>query len=376
MRKKPIDKKLIQEISDMKRMMGKLETKSYEEYPYLINEEQILNEQPGGGCDPPCTGIEHCCPVNTGGFNQGSTVNWSYSCCNGICNTMTGCHPYPPGWGTTPSPGSGVSCTEANTGCRQPGFLNFSSDHECDCDGNYWGQINAGAGDTSCCSNQTNAPAPTGTGSNSPSGSSGSSGSSQGSGNCFIKDSKVLMANGESKNIQDIEIGDIVKSEIGESKVVGIDIHKGEFEIYSFNDDKPLTTTDHPFKTLEGWKALNPIKATKTHRIQSDILKEGDTLVKLNGEVEIKKIVKDENIHDVVYNLILDNEHVYYVNEYLVHNKQVLDNPFGMPLEDPTDNPERVTPGTSGEEEEDIAMKQRRTRLRNPKNFKSPTRRR
>ena len=138
---------------------------------------------------------------------------------------------------------------------------------------------------------------------------------------CFIDGSMVLMANGEEKNIAEVKIGEEVKSEFGISKVTGLDIHKGDFEIYSFNGGKPFTTAEHPFKTIEGWKALNPTEATKIHGVETKVLKEGDTLVKIDGEYKLKEIIKDNENHNLVYNLKLDNEHVYYVNNYLVHNK-------------------------------------------------------
>ena len=81
------------------------------------------------------------------------------------------------------------------------------------------------------------------------------------------------MSSGEEKDISEVEIGDKVKSEKGESNVIGIDIHKGEYEIYSFNGGDFFTTSDHPFKTLEGWKALNPIKATRVHNVKSKYIK-------------------------------------------------------------------------------------------------------
>jgi hypothetical protein len=136
---------------------------------------------------------------------------------------------------------------------------------------------------------------------------------------CFIPNTLITMADSTEKTISSVEIGDKVKSEIGESKVIGIDIHKGEFEVYSINDSKHFITADHPLKTTEGWKSIDPTETFKKHRINSEVLKVGDVILKIDGEEEVISI-KGEEIASKVYNLKLDNEHVYYADGYLVHN--------------------------------------------------------
>ena len=145
---------------------------------------------------------------------------------------------------------------------------------------------------------------------------------------CFTEDSKILMEDGTEKKISDIELGDIVKSEIEKSTVIGIDIHKGTHTVYSINGSKYFVTAEHPFKTTEGWKAINPLKTFKTHGIESNILEIGDILITKEGTEEVKSIKVSEEKTNIVYNLKLDNEYVYYVNEYLVHNaKDIIDDP-------------------------------------------------
>ena len=156
----------------------------------------------------------------------------------------------------------------------------------------------------------------------SSSGTGGTGGSSSGGGgsSCFISDTLITMADSTEKLISSIKIGDKVKSEIGESTVLDIQIHKGNFEVYSFNNKKAFTTAEHPFKTIEGWKAINPITTLEKHKVESKTLKLGDTILKINGNETIETIEKGETTYKTVYNLILDNEHVYYADGYLVHN--------------------------------------------------------
>ena len=99
---------------------------------------------------------------------------------------------------------------------------------------------------------------------------------------CFISDTLITMADGTEKAISSIKIGEKVKSEIGESTVLDIQIHKGNFEVYSFNNRKAFVTIEHPFKTTEGWKAINPITTLEKHKVESKTLNLGDVIYKIN----------------------------------------------------------------------------------------------
>jgi hypothetical protein len=123
------------------------------------------------------------------------------------------------------------------------------------------------------------------------------------------------------KRIDEIIVGDIVKSEINTSKVIGIDIHKEEeYTIYSINNSEAFVTAEHPFKTTTGWKAIDPLETFKKHGIESNVLEIGNILITKEGTEEVKSITVSKEKTNVVYNLQLDNEHVYYANGYLVHN--------------------------------------------------------
>ena len=206
-------------------------------------------------------------------------------------------------------------CNAENSGCRSPQWANFHPDHVCDCDMNYigqWPEVNF-AGNTDCCNNNLLQIC--------PDGDCLWDGFEEGAFGdlCFTPDSLVIMEDGTSKPINQVEVGEIVKSEIGFSKVIGIDIHKGTFDVYSINHKEAFVTEEHPFKTIEGWKAINPIETFRLHQVNSNILKEGDTIIRIDGEEKVNSIVKGEPVNEV-YNLRLNNEHVYYVNGYLVHN--------------------------------------------------------
>jgi hypothetical protein len=139
---------------------------------------------------------------------------------------------------------------------------------------------------------------------------------------CFIAGTKITMEDGSYKNIEDISIDDIIKSKNGTSKVLKTIIHEGEFEVYSINNSNYFVTEDHPFETTEGWKAINSENTFEKHGINANVLKEGDILITKEGSEKITSIKMGEEKINTVYNLSVNNEHVYYANNYLVHNKQ------------------------------------------------------
>lgn len=377
MKKRQLNKGLINEVNDMRHMMRNLEKNRHS--------KQQLNEQPfgmacelnNGGCHPDCVcielgngygnagsgfeGVDCCCGndlITIDGCQPGPCMNHSdcgigYDCCyadSGMmsmgltsCNLPDDCYDYAPGVSSNPNSTTETACLDTqalnydtnsnsnwisneqccyshNSGCKHPAFGGDAT-NDCDCN-NEWAV--AGFGNIDCCVIELGTDGnPTGTGTGNSSNGTGTYvtiGSLGWGSSCFIDGSMVLMSNGEEKNISAVKVGEEVKSENGNSQVTSIDVHTGEFEIYSFNGGRFFTTAEHPFKTVEGWKALNPVDASKKHGVNTNILKKGDTLIRLNEQEELKEITKDEEKHSTVYNLKLDNEHVYYVDGYLVHN--------------------------------------------------------
>lgn len=141
---------------------------------------------------------------------------------------------------------------------------------------------------------------------------------------CFVADTMVEMADGTLKNIQDVVLGDVLKGETGNNKVIGFHQPKlGDEKVYSFNGGRHFVTAEHPFRTTDGWKSLNPGKTAEEHlNITVTELKVGDTLVTDEGLVKLNFIHGQYRDKDTqLYNFKLDGDHTYYADGYLVHNK-------------------------------------------------------
>jgi intein/homing endonuclease len=141
---------------------------------------------------------------------------------------------------------------------------------------------------------------------------------------CFVAGTLVQLPNG-IKYIEDIEIGDIVKSfdvgtsSIVDSKVTETFVHSDRY--YMIINGIIKTTSVHPFYSDGNW-------------IEAGDLSIGDKILHVDGlEHTIETIeLSDEPV--TVYNFEVDGTHNYFAEGYLVHNKA----PMGMTPMGPTWN--------------------------------------
>jgi hypothetical protein len=151
-------------------------------------------------------------------------------------------------------------------------------------------------------------------------------------GSCFIAGTKVTMADGTFKNIEDIKVGDKVKGHKGNNEVIKLDpTLLANRKLYSFNDNEHyFFTSEHPFMTEEGWKSIKPEKTKERDGIElynqlEGELKIDDKLVTEKGLIQIKEI-KSKEMNDPkmpLYNFNVSNDNSYIADGYVVHNKGV-----------------------------------------------------
>jgi hypothetical protein len=144
---------------------------------------------------------------------------------------------------------------------------------------------------------------------------------------CFTAGTKVLMADGTEKNIENVKIGDVLLgSDNSHNTVRGYDQPTlGDRLLYSINGGDYFVTVEHPFMTTEGWKSISP---EATHRempgFELESLSVGDILITATGSVKILSIQEQAgDSKQQLYNFILDGNNTYYANGYLVHNKSM-----------------------------------------------------
>jgi hypothetical protein len=150
---------------------------------------------------------------------------------------------------------------------------------------------------------------------------------------CFIAGTQILMRNDATKNIEDIDVGDIVKSwneitnKVEDSKVVKLiqPVHDDMLVIRFSNDVVNENTFDHPYYVKDkGWCSYSPTLTKERYDINSELLEVGDICYFNNSdeleEVEISFI--KENWGEVqTYIFELDNNYTFFANGILTHNK-------------------------------------------------------
>ena len=140
---------------------------------------------------------------------------------------------------------------------------------------------------------------------------------------CFIAGTRVEMADGSLKAIEEIRIGDRVRGTSGKvnsvTKLFKIP-HRGLK--YGFNGGKPFFTDSHPFLSDRGWRSLNPVLSSKESPGLAVLnMNPGDVLMTRDGSFRIHRIDSVMN-SETVYNFTTDGDHSYIADGYKVHNVQ------------------------------------------------------
>jgi len=144
--------------------------------------------------------------------------------------------------------------------------------------------------------------------------------------NSFPPGTQVNMIDGSYKNIEDVQIGDVVfswdfyqqKPVIAPVTSTWSGLHE---DMYIINDDIHVSS-NHPFWTKEyGWAAIDTVKALELDGIDAAELEVGLHIRDAtNNFTEVKSI--EPNFGNMTtYNIIVGNTHNYYAEDLLVHNK-------------------------------------------------------
>ncbi len=150
---------------------------------------------------------------------------------------------------------------------------------------------------------------------------------------CFMPDVKITMADGSTKPIKDLQVGDEVRGKNGINRVTSTPNFDSDKKIYGFNGGTKFVTAGHPFYTKDGWKSIDPAETPGDgHTIAVTKLKVGDELLHEDGTpFRILSIEGEDQGTNHVYNPTMDGDNTYYADGLLAHNKPMCygDNPEG-----------------------------------------------
>ena len=146
---------------------------------------------------------------------------------------------------------------------------------------------------------------------------------------CFLAGTQITMADGTTKSIENIAIGDQVIGRDGAINTVQEYIRPllGDRTLVGFNGGLPFVTNDHPVLTTDGtWRSVNPSGTASKYaaaNLNAEQLSVGDTIATSNGiGFEIVSIEEHADSADLqVYNFSSDGNNTYIANNLVVHNK-------------------------------------------------------
>lgn len=154
---------------------------------------------------------------------------------------------------------------------------------------------------------------------------------------CFVKGTKVSMFDNTNKNIEDVEVGDIVityneetkEQEPGEVTNIASPVKSNIVEYKLSNDTIIKSTTCHPYWAVnKGWSSFNPLLTKELYDFNVEQIEENDTLLTIDTkEVIVNKITELITKEVTTYNLEILGNHTYYANSILVHNKTAIPPP-------------------------------------------------
>lgn len=136
---------------------------------------------------------------------------------------------------------------------------------------------------------------------------------------CFAEDVAITLADGKTKTVKDIALGDVLKGSDGNHKVTALNRYQSGLRVlYGVNNGGAMLTGDHPIKTTEGWKVINKdvVKFhAKTPGFAKTPLAVGDTIVTEKGEVKVTSIDRFPNVDPIsTFNLKVDGNGEFFAN--------------------------------------------------------------
>lgn len=150
---------------------------------------------------------------------------------------------------------------------------------------------------------------------------------------CFPAGTEILLSNGDIKNIEDVSVGEdvlTVNEVTGEKESKPVyeiltPIHNDLVKVVLEDGTEVVSTLDHPYYT-EGLKIKSnyPEKTNAVYNIGKPVtkLEVGDKCIKEDGSlVKVISIELQEEVETQTYLLRVEDNHNYFANSILVHNK-------------------------------------------------------
>jgi hypothetical protein len=139
------------------------------------------------------------------------------------------------------------------------------------------------------------------------------------------------MADGSTKAIENVELGEVVLGKDGAHNTVLEFLRPTLGEtgatLMAFNGGKPFMASDHPvFVKGQGWKSFDPAMTYSKYAMTVGQYRVGDVIETQDGvgfEIYSIEEYSDQDPDQTIYNFTLDGNNTYIADNLVVHNKGV-----------------------------------------------------
>jgi hypothetical protein len=146
---------------------------------------------------------------------------------------------------------------------------------------------------------------------------------------CFVAGTPIIMADGSTKNIEDVELGEVIVGKDGAHNTVLEFLRPTLGEtgatLMAFNGGKPFMASDHPvFVKGQGWKSFDPAMTYSKYSMTVGQYQVGDVIETQDGvgfEIHSIEEYSDQDPDQTIYNFTLDGNNTYIADNLVVHNK-------------------------------------------------------
>jgi hypothetical protein len=139
---------------------------------------------------------------------------------------------------------------------------------------------------------------------------------------CLAKGTKVTFADGIEKTVEEVSVGDVLKTGNKVNTVREIQItKKGDRYLYSVNHGMLVITQAHPILTQRGWTTIAKESVAKNkggENWASSELEIGDLLIGNNATIKVTSIEKTAIKDAETYNFKLDGDNSFLANGVVV----------------------------------------------------------
>jgi len=145
---------------------------------------------------------------------------------------------------------------------------------------------------------------------------------------CFLAGTKISMADGSEKNIEDVKVGEYVMGKEGKAEVYKLESPLREgYYIVDLSDRTELrVTNEHPIYARngkeEGWSSIIPEATYGDAKMDVGRLTEDSEVLTVDGWIDIENIEYFEGKVQT-YNLKSVEGSTFYADGVLVHNKDL-----------------------------------------------------